>query len=123
MAKQTPEAKVKAAVKARLEHYGVLPFMKAADIEHPIAGTYWMPVQGQFAVHGVHDFCGCWDGWFWSIETKAPNNKQDATEPQRAFQQAVIKAGGISLIGVRSADAVDALYQMIQEKKRCSSTE
>lgn len=118
MSKQTPEGRIKDAVKKRLEHYGVLPFIKAADASGEVNGTYWMPVQGQFAVHGVHDFCGVWHGLFWSIETKAPNNPVDATEPQRAFAMAVTKAGGISFIGVRDACAVDALYHLIQERKR-----
>lgn len=119
MAKQTPEGAVKDAVKKRLEHYGVLPFIKAADApSSAVRGTYWMPVQGRFSIHGVHDFCGVWDGWFWSIETKAPTEKEDATEPQRAFQEAVLKAGGISLIGVRGALAVDHLYHLIQERSK-----
>lgn len=121
MARQTPEGSVKAAVKKRLEQYGVLPFIKAAD-QPECRGHYWMPVQGQFAVHGVHDFTGCWEGFFWSIETKAPDNKVDATEPQRAFQAATVKAGGISFIGVRDASVVDELYRIIQErKKQCFS--
>lgn len=118
MAKQTPEGRIKAAVRKRLEHYGVLPFIKAADETDGVNGHYWMPVQGQFAIHGVHDFTGVWDGWFWSIETKAPNNKVDATEPQRAFQIATIKSGGISFIGVRDASAVDELARIIQERKK-----
>lgn len=120
---RTAETAVKAAIKKRLEHYGVLPFVKAADAKGAVNGTYWPAVAGPMSVHGIHDFCGVWDGFFFSMEAKAPDNKQDATEPQRAFMQAIRKAGGISLIGVRSADAVDALYQMIQEKKRCSFTE
>lgn len=118
MAKQTPEGKVKDAVQKRLHHYGVLPFIKAADALTPPAGMYWMPMQGQFAVHGVHDFCGCWDGVFFSLETKAPDNKVDATEPQRAFQVASQRSGGFSFIGVRDASAVDELHRMIQERNK-----
>lgn len=117
MAKQTPEGRVKDAVKKRLEHYGVLPFNKAADTEGVVNGMYWMPVQGAFAVHGPHDFTGVWDGWFFSLETKAPDNPVDATEPQLAFQIAAIRSGGISMVGVRDASAVDRLYQIIQERK------
>lgn len=111
----TPEGRIKAAVKKRLEHYGVLPFIRAADHAGPVAGMYWMPVQGRFAVHGVHDFVGLWSGVFFSFETKAPNNYVDATEPQRAFKTAVDKSGGIAFVGVRDASAVDALAEMIQQ--------
>lgn len=113
MAKQTPEGRVKDAVKKRLEHYGILPFTKAAD-SPDAAGMYWMPVQGAFAVHGVHDFCGVYRGVFFSLETKAPDNKVDATGPQAAFQKASTKAGGVSLVGVRSVDAVDYMTNVIK---------
>lgn len=114
----TPEKRVKDAVKKRLAHYGVLPFIKAADSSEPVNGMYWMPVQGPFSVQGVHDFCGVWDGWFWSLETKAPDNNVDATEPQLAFQTAACMSGGISFVGVRDASVVDRLYQIIQERKQ-----
>lgn len=110
------EKHVKNDVKKRLEHYGIVPFMQAADTTEPVAGIYWMPVQGPFAVHGVHDFCGVWYGVPWSLETKAPDNKVDATEPQRAFQSAMLKAGAISLVGVRDASAVDDLALLVRER-------
>lgn len=117
MAKSTPEGAVKKAVAARLEHYGVLPFTKAAD--HTGIGPngmYWMPMQSLGAVHGVHDFVGCWNGVFFSLETKAPNNPVDATEPQRAFQVATLRTGGIAFIGVRDASAVDEMAKLIHER-------
>lgn len=110
------EKHVKDDVKKRLEHFGVYPVIKAADMEAPIAGVYWMPVQGHLSVQGVHDFCGVWHGIAWSIETKSPENKVDATEPQRAFQTGVLKAGGISLVGVRDASVVDELAIMIRDR-------
>lgn len=117
MAKQTPEGKVKDAVKKRLEHYGVLPFIHAADAtSREVVGMYWMPVQGLGSVHGVHDFCGCWHGVFWSLETKAEDNPVDATEPQYAFNKASLRTGGISMVGVRSADAVDRLAELIEAR-------
>lgn len=115
----TPEGRVKEAVKKRLHEYGVLPFTKAADMpDEAVDGTYWMAVQGPMAVHGVHDFTGCWHGIFWSIETKAPDNPEDATASQEAFRVAITKAGGIALTGVRSADAVDRLAQLIMERTK-----
>lgn len=113
---KTPERKVKDAVQAALQRHNVLPFMKAADITYPIAGVYWMPIQGPYSVQGVHDFAGCWRGIFFSIETKAPDNKVDATEPQRAFQVAVTKGGGIALVGVRDAVAVDHLAELVNKR-------
>lgn len=112
---KTPEAKVKDAVKKRLIEYGVLPFMQAADIPDGANGMFWFPIQGQFAVAGVHDVVGCWLGRFFSLEIKAPNNPKDATEPQLAFQRAVSGACGISLVGVRDASAVDELCRLITE--------
>ena len=115
----TPEGKVKDAVKKRLHAHGVYPFMKVVDMDPAsVRGIYWMPVQGPFAVQGVHDFVGVWGGVPFSIETKAPNNPQDATENQQSFQYALSLAGGVSLIGVRSADAVDELSKRIQEMDR-----
>lgn len=113
---KTPEKRVKIAVQAALQRHNVLPFMKAADITYPIAGVYWMPIQGPYSVQGVHDFCGVWRGVFFSIETKAPDNPVDATEPQQAFQVAITKGGGIALVGVRDAVAVDHLAELINKR-------
>jgi hypothetical protein len=114
----TPEGRVKEQVKKRLHAHNVLPFTKAAARGVEPAGIYWMAVQGPFAVHGVHDFTGCWHGVFWSIETKAPENPEDETAAQGDFRVAVTKAGGIALTGVRDAAAVDHLYQLISERIR-----
>lgn len=114
----TPETAVKTAVKKRLEHYGVYPFQRAADMPAAqVNGVYWPAVAGPMSVHGVHDFCLVWHGVFCSLECKAPNNPQDATEPQLAFQAAATKAGGLSLVGVRDASAVDELHRLIHERK------
>lgn len=110
---------MKEAVKKRLHSYNVYPFTKAAHMDdEEVEGIYWMAVQGPYAVHGVHDFTGCWFGVFWSIETKAPDNPEDATAAQEDFRVAVTKAGGIALTGVRDASAVDRLYQLIMERTK-----
>lgn len=114
----TPEGKVKDAVKKRLIHYGLLPVTKAPDQIGGINGFFFMPHAGPGSVWGIHDFIGCWLGWFFTLETKAPENKEDATEPQRAFQMATIKSGGISFVGVRDASVVDELYRIIQERRK-----
>jgi len=113
MGKQTPEGKVKAAIQKELARYGVVPFMKAADSDAPVNGVYWMPGQGPYSVQGVHDFVICWLGNFVSIETKAPDNPEDATQPQEAFQTAITKAGGYSFTGVRSADIIAVIADKI----------
>lgn len=113
----TPEGKVKDAVKKRLIHYGVLPATKAADTPaSEMKGMFFMPVAGPYSIWGIHDFIINWGGVFCTIETKAPDNPVDATEPQRGFQAATEKAGGIALVGVRDASAVDHLAQLIKER-------
>lgn len=115
---KTPEGVVKDAVKKRLEHYGVVPFMKVSENGPTPTGFYWMPVQGAFSVHGPHDFIINWAGVFCTIETKAPNNREDATPNQRQFGIAVNRCGGIAMIGVRDAGAVDTMAQMIQDRMK-----
>lgn len=114
----TPESKVKQAVRKALASFGVHPFMDVATgkVQGPVAGTYYMPVAGPFSVHGVHDFVGCWHGIFWSIETKAPENPEDATVHQENFRLAVTLSGGISLVGVRDASAVLALRELVRSR-------
>lgn len=115
----TPEGTVKAAVRKALQANKVVPFMDAATGKAPAYdGVYYMPVAGPFSVHGVHDFVGVWFGVFWSIETKAPDNPEDATYHQECFRSAVTGSGGISLTGVRSAAAVDKLRELVLARAR-----
>jgi hypothetical protein len=111
----TPEGRVKDQVKKALAIYHVYPFTEVAAKKHArVDGVYYMPVAGPFAVHGVHDFVGCWGGKFFSLETKAPNEPVDETIHQGKFRVAVTAAGGIALTGVRDgAVAVDRLYSLI----------
>lgn len=114
---QTPEAKVKKAVKQRLIEYGLIPLTKVAldEIGDP-EGFFFMPVAGPYSVHGIHDFVGCWHGIFWSIETKAPDNPEDHTPAQERFCSAVNKSGGIAFTGVRDASVVDELARQVMDK-------
>lgn len=116
----TPEGKVKDAIKKRLEHYGLVPHtqaIKLVDRGQAIVGSYFMPVAGPYSVHGIHDFVGCWDSVFFSIETKAPDNSSDATPAQQDFRAVFSAAGGVSLVGVRDAAAVDHLAELIQQTR------
>lgn len=58
---QTPEGKVKDAVKKEL---------RKRDI------WYFMPMQNGFGVVGIPDFICCWEGTFLAIETKAPRQER-----------------------------------------------
>lgn len=112
----TPEGKVKAAVRKRLEHFGLLHLPDAAATSKPlIEGFFFMPVAGPYSVHGIHDFVGCWRSIFFSMETKAPDNREDGTAAQIGFQDAVARARGFSFIGVRDASAVDRLRELVLE--------
>lgn len=113
----TPEGRVKDAIKKELRGYGVVPFSDVVSGKATeYAGFYYMPVAGPFAVHGVHDFVGCWNGIFWSLETKAPDNSQDATTHQRKFLEASTATGGVSFVGVRDASVVSALATIIHDR-------
>jgi hypothetical protein len=111
---QTPEARVKKAVKERLVEYGLVPLTKIEEATENIEGFFFMPVAGPYAVHGIHDFVGCWNGMFFSIETKAPDNPEDHTAAQERFLVAVTKSGGVSFTGVRDASVVDRLAQEVR---------
>lgn len=111
---QTPEGKVKNAVKRRLIEYGLVPLTQAGDIPS-LEGFFFMPVAGPYSVHGIHDFVGCWHGKFWSIETKAPDNPEDHTPAQERFWKAVNMSGGIAFTGVRDASVVDELARRVKE--------
>lgn len=110
----TPEGKVKDAIKKALHANSVYPFMDIATGKvTEYEGFYYMPVAGPFSVHGVHDFVGCWNGVFWSIETKAPGNGEDATYHQDCFNIAVNGTGGVGIVGARSAAIVAELKRLV----------
>lgn len=108
----TPEGKVKKAVQKALAAHNIHSFTDiAAERVAGYAGFYYMPVAGPFSVHGVHDFVGCYQGMFFSIETKAPEAADDATVHQERFQRAVIGSGGVSYTGVRDDSVVAQLLR------------
>lgn len=113
---QTPEGRVKAAIKKALTARGVVPFadIVAGRAAPGYTGFFYMPVAGPFSVHGVHDFVGCWHGVFFSLETKAPDEPKDATPLQEKFRRAVTDTGGVSYTGVRDVSVIDALHREVQ---------
>lgn len=114
---KTPEGAVKDDVKAALKAEGVVPFADILSGRYDPASTvgfFYMPVAGPYAVLGVHDFIGCWSGVFFTIETKAPNNPEDATAHQQKFCEATRSSKGLSYVGVRSADVVQTIKRDVQ---------
>jgi hypothetical protein len=113
---QTPEGKVKNAVKKRLIDYGLVPLSQVSDLPS-LEGFFFMPVAGPYSVHGIHDFVGCWRGTFFSIETKAPDNPEDHTPAQERFCRAVVTSGGVAFTGVRDSSVVDQLASEVMDRQ------
>ena len=80
---QTPEGRVKAAVKQWLKARGI---------------WFFMPVSNGMGVHGVPDFICCWEGRFLGIETKAPGKRANVSALQQMQHQAIQAAGGVALV-------------------------
>jgi len=78
---QTPEAKVKAKIKAILKEHGVY---------------YAMPIGSGFGNAGVPDFLCCVDGSFLAIEAKANGGKMTALQLKN-FRE-IHDAGGITIM-------------------------
>ena len=92
---QTPEGKVKAAVKARLKELGV----------------WWcMPMGTGFGNSGVPDFICCHEGRFLAIETKAPGKRSNTTELQDRQIMAIHKAGGSAVV-IDDVRQLDNIFQ------------
>jgi hypothetical protein len=77
----TPEAKVKAKVRAILKELGAY---------------YTMPVTGGFGTSGAPDFLVCLDGRFVGIECKAGKGKTTALQEKNL--EDIAKAGGLALV-------------------------
>ena len=98
---RTPEGRVKDAVKRVLKERGI---------------WFFMPVQNGMGMVGIPDFICCHAGRFLAIETKAPDNPEDATYNQEQFRVAITGSGGISITGARSATAVTELRRLVYER-------
>lgn len=95
---QTPEAKVKAKIKAILKAHNVY---------------YAMPIGTGYGNSGVPDFLCCVAGHFFAIEAKA--GKGQATALQIKNLQSIMDSGGLAMI-VRE-DNLDTLEQRIATLK------
>lgn len=88
---QTPEGKVKDAVKRLLKRWGI---------------WFYMPVSNGMGVHGIPDLMCCYEGLLIGIETKAPNknpttweqrwNKASPNQQNRMTE--IRQAGGIAIV-------------------------
>lgn len=90
---QTPEAKVKAAVKAWLKARGI---------------WFCMPMGTGYGNSGVPDFICCWNGRFLAIETKAPGKRSNTTVMQDNQIMGIHKANGMAIV----IDDVEQLNQL-----------
>jgi hypothetical protein len=93
---QTPEGKVKAAVKAWLKARGI---------------WYCMPMGTGFGNSGVPDFICCWNGRFLAIETKAPGKRSNTTVMQDNQIMGIHQANGMAIV-------VDSIEQLDQLEER-----
>lgn len=93
---QTPEAKVKAKVKAILKELGAY---------------YAMPIGTGYGNSGVPDFLVCHKGVFIGIECKAKGNKPTAL--QNAHLESIKMTGGRAY--VIDEDSVVSLKSVLQE--------
>lgn len=91
----TPEAKVKAKIKAILKKYGVY---------------YAMPIGTGYGNSGVPDFLCCVNGHFLAIEAKAGKNTATALQIKNMNQ--IIEANGLAMV-VRE-DNLDVLEERIK---------
>ena len=95
----TPEGKVKEAVKKELRARGI---------------WYYMPVQNGMGVVGIPDIVGCWNGWFFGIETKAPGKKSTLTGNQKHQLELIQQHGGLALV----IDDVQELRTILDDIER-----
>ena len=91
---QTPEAKVKAKIKAILKAHGAY---------------FAMPIGSAFGNSGVPDFLCCVNGEFLGIEAKAGKGKTTALQDKHL--EDIKKAGGVSLV-VNEANLNDILIHI-----------
>lgn len=94
---QTPEGRVKAAVKKYLQEIGA---------------WYFMPVQNGMGVTGVPDFIACIDGQFVGIECKAPGKINNTSTNQKIQLDGIHAAGGLALV-VDDAQVLPVMFKTL----------
>lgn len=96
----TPEAKVKAAIKKFL-----LSLHNC---------WFYMPVSNGMGAHGVPDFIGCYSGWFFAIEAKAPGKERNTTPLQKMQISRIDGAGGLVIV----ATDVEQVREMFENHRQ-----
>ena len=80
---ETPEGKIKAMVKRRLQEFSPLHF-------------HFLPVSAGYGKHGIPDIIGCVFGIFVGIETKVPGKEPTALQEERLRE--IAKADGVAAV-------------------------
>ena len=96
----TPEAKVKAKLRKKLDELGIYHFMPAAN---------------GFGRAGIPDVIGCYNGQFVAFECKAGKGKTTALQ-EREIQRIQSAKGWAFVINEDNVDKVEELLRM--EKQR-----
>ena len=96
---QTPEGKVKDAIKKVLNENDI---------------WYFMPAANGFGKVGVPDFICCWKGKFLAIEAKAKGKREYTTANQNIRIEEIRSARGWALV----VDDVEQLKEFINEQRR-----
>jgi len=94
---QTPEGKVKDAIKKFLKERGA---------------WYFMPVSNGMGQVGIPDIIICYKGVFVAIEAKAPGKRSQTTANQDRVIEAIQKADGFAWV-VDNPDDLKALFNSI----------
>jgi len=101
---QTPEGRVKDAVKKVLSSHGAY---------------YYMPMQNGMGRVGVPDFVACVPtdkgGLFMGIETKAPGKRQQTTANQNRELGWIQRAEGVALVVDDAEQLKTALHELLGE--------
>ena len=93
---QTPEGKVKDAVKKELTKRGI---------------WYFMPAANGFGKVGIPDIICCYQGKFLAIETKAPGKRNNTTPNQDARINEIRAARGWALV----VDDVEQVKEFLED--------
>lgn len=98
---QTPEAKVKAAVRKLLDTHGAY---------------YFSPVTGGFGKSGVPDIIACFHGQFIGIECKAGDNQPTALQLRELAN--IREHEGIAVVvNEKTTESLDQLLQLVRDKR------
>ena len=92
---QTPEGRVKDAVKKYLKSIGAY---------------YYMPVSNGMGRVGAPDFMVCWRGKFYGVETKAPGKLTNTTPNQERELSGIAAAGGVAVV-IDDVEQLRAIFE------------